>query len=83
MLRFGVVFLLCVLLVLIGVGLLSDLHGRAAVSAPVVLSSSVLGRPALSASFVNRVLTAYHSLWVQGRHSMISVDAMALPMSTR
>ncbi len=61
MLRFGEVFVLCVLLVLIGFGLLHDLHGRAAAPASLVLSSSVLGRPALAASFVNRVLAAYHS----------------------
>ena len=61
MLRFGVVSLLCVLLVVIGVGLSRELHGYAAASPSVVRSSSVLGRPALSASFVNRVLSAYHS----------------------
>jgi hypothetical protein len=61
MLRFGVVFLLCVFLVVIGFGLLHELHGYAAAPAPRVRSSSVLGRPALSASFINRVLSAYHS----------------------
>jgi hypothetical protein len=53
--------MLCVLLVLIGFFVLPDLGGRAAAPAPAALSSSVLGRPALSASFVNRVLAAYHS----------------------
>jgi hypothetical protein len=59
--RFGSVLLLCVLLVLIGFFLVPGLRGSAAAPAPAVLSSSVLGRPTLSASFVNRVLAAYHS----------------------
>ncbi len=61
MLRFCIVFLLCVLLVLIGFSMLPDLRGRAAAPAPVVLSSSVLGRPSLSPLFIDRVLAAYHS----------------------
>src|SRR5947209_3800977 len=61
MLRFCRVVLLCVLLMVIGFSLLPDLRGRAAAPAPAVLSSSVLGRPSLSASFVNQVLSAYHS----------------------
>jgi hypothetical protein len=61
MYRRFVVLVLCVLLVLIGFFVLPDLAGRAAAPAPAVLSSSVLGRPTLSASFVNRVLAAYHS----------------------
>ena len=61
MLRFCIVFLLCVLLVLIGFSMLPDLRGRAAAPAPVVLSSPVLGRPSLSPLFINRVLAAYHS----------------------
>jgi Mannosyl-glycoprotein endo-beta-N-acetylglucosaminidase len=61
MLRFCRVVFLCVFLVLIGFSKLPDLQGRAAAPAPAVLSSSVLGRPSLSASFVNQVLAAYHS----------------------
>jgi Mannosyl-glycoprotein endo-beta-N-acetylglucosaminidase len=61
MLRFCRVVFLCVLLMVIGFSLLPDLRGRAAAPAPAVLSSSVLGRPSLSVSFVNRVLSAYHS----------------------
>jgi Mannosyl-glycoprotein endo-beta-N-acetylglucosaminidase len=61
MLRFCRVVLLCVLLMVIGFSLLPDLRGRAAAPAPAILSSSVLGRPSLSASFVNQVLSAYHS----------------------
>src|SRR5207248_5863082 len=61
MLRFCIVFLLCVLLMLIGFSMLPDLRGRAAAPAPVVLSSPVLGRPSLSPLFINRVLAAYHS----------------------
>jgi Mannosyl-glycoprotein endo-beta-N-acetylglucosaminidase len=61
MLRFCRVVFLCVFLMVIGYSLLPDLRGRAAAPAPAVLSSSVLGRPSLSASFVNRVLSAYHS----------------------
>jgi hypothetical protein len=61
MLRFCLVLLLCVLLVVIGFSMLPGLQGHAAAPAPAVLSSSVLGPPALSASFMNRVLGAYHS----------------------
>jgi Mannosyl-glycoprotein endo-beta-N-acetylglucosaminidase len=61
MLRFCRVVFLCVFLVLIGFSKLPDLQGRAAAPAPAVLSSSVLGRPSLSASFVNQVLATYHS----------------------
>jgi hypothetical protein len=53
--------LLVVFLLFLGFSLLPGLKGRAAAPAPVVLSSSVLGSPALSASFINRVLEAYHS----------------------
>jgi Mannosyl-glycoprotein endo-beta-N-acetylglucosaminidase len=59
MFRFCRVVFLCVLLMVIGFSLLPDLRGRAA--APAVLSSSVLGRPSLSASFVNQVLAVYQS----------------------
>jgi hypothetical protein len=61
MLRFCRGLFLCILLVVVGFSMLPDLRGRAAAPAPAVLSSSVLGRPSLSASFVNRVLAAYHS----------------------
>src|SRR5207302_7792607 len=61
MLRVVRVVFLCVLLMVIGFSLLPDLRGRAAAPAPVVLSSSVLGRSSLSASFINQVLAAYHS----------------------
>jgi hypothetical protein len=61
MLRFVRVLFLCVLLMVIGFSILPDLRGRAAAPAPAVLTSQVLGRPSLSASFVNRVLGAYHS----------------------
>jgi len=61
MFRRFVVVLLVVFLLFLGFSLLPGLRGRAVAPAPAVLLSSVLGPPALSASFINRVLEAYHS----------------------